>query len=121
MERIQFTENSANLGKNKLRLPPVKLDVARAVHYATRVMESDVRFKNSVARFHHVKTVVYENLLTEPQNEIKEILEFLDVDSERSVSAKLRKATSNCLSEAVENYDELVTAVSGSALEAYLD
>jgi hypothetical protein len=65
--------------------------------------------------------VVYENLLTEPQNEIKEILEFLDVDSERSVSAKLRKATSNCLSEAVENYDELVTAVSGSALEAYLD
>jgi len=121
MERLQFTMNSANLGKNRRRLPPIKLDCARAVHYATRFKASNERFNNSAARFENVKTVVYENLLSNPLGEIKDILGFLGVDSEQNLSAKLHKATPNCLADAVENYDELVTAVSGTELEAYLD
>ena len=121
MERIQLTQNKANLGKGKRSLPPIELDVPRAMHYAERFMMGNERFLNSVANFAHVRKVVYENLLSDPHHEVREVLKFLGVDPDRELGATIRKATPDRLSEAVKNFDELSAAVAGTALEAFLD
>ena len=121
MERLQIAQNNSNLDQNEDQLPPIKLDVERAVHDATRYQVLNERFLNSASRFVNVKKLAYESLLANPRDETKEVLKFLEVDSEQELSASMHKATPNRLSDAVENYDELVSAVSGSDMEPFLD
>ena len=121
MERLQVNQNQSNLGKARRRLPPLQLDVERAVHYANCFKADNQKFLNSVANFANVKNIVYEKLLADPTREIKELLEFMGVDPEIELTANINKATPDRLSEAIENFDELAAAVAGTDLEAYLD
>ena len=121
MERIQSEQNSSNLGRNRKQLPPITLDLRRAVRYATRGLELNKKFALSASRFSNVKQVVYEDMLADPRKVIREVLEFLDVDPEQELNGKLLKATPNLLSKAVQNYEALCAAVQGTQLEAFLD
>ena len=90
MERIQETENKANLETDK-RLQPIQLDVPQALHYASRFKAWNKRFLNSVKRFSHVQTVVYENLHSDTNGEVKKVLEFLGVEASKELVPRLTR------------------------------
>ncbi len=121
MERLKFQSNhGANL-RSTTSLPPLSLDIPRALRYARYLTAQDGRFEKSVSRFDHVKTICYEELQADPQRIMTEVLEFLNVNTSHQLTSSFLKSTPDRLDTAVANYDELVSAVSGTELESMLD
>ena len=120
MKRIQQAQNDSNLRTNH-RMPRFQIDVAEVVHYANCLQTLNDRFNRSVRGFVNVKTIVYEDLLSDPRNEMKEVLQFLRMNPNTELVPSTYKATPDRLSEAVENYEDLVTVVAGTQLEQFLD
>lgn len=103
-----------------------RIDVEKVIQYAKQLQEHHARFQENVRRFgemsgREVLEIDYQDLLDDYDETIKSTLRFLQVDQEVELVSRMDKATSDRLSEAVENYDELADAVQGTDFAAFLD
>lgn len=120
MERVKVYKQHSNL-MAKSDLPPLRLDIPRALEYCRCLQADEARFEKSVSSFDNVLSVLYEDLLDDPQSQITRVLEFLDRKPTDELKSKFHKATPDCLAQAVTNYDALCEAVTGTTMEQYLD
>ncbi len=65
-------------------------------------IETEARFKN-----HKIHNIYYEDMISNPNVEIKELSRFLDLDTELNFSPKLKKQNPESLSDLIENYQEI--------------
>lgn len=74
------------------------------------------------SRLSHLKyiEVTYEGLVANKAHELDRLLEFLGVGVVTGLSSDLVKVNSDNMSDVVENYDEVVEALTGTKYEQFL-
>ena len=101
-------------------LPPLELDIHLAIINAKFFMKTNEEFQNSVSDYPNVWPVSYEDLCTDTENTVRDVLAFLNVDSSCKLKSRFNKTTPDDLRQAIANFDELRDAVVGTSLERYL-
>ncbi len=120
MERVVELQQESNV-QTKVDLPPLELDIDRALKYAQILKRDEWKFQNSVNEYQNVHRVVYEDLINEPEEEFGKILDLLKVKPHENLRSKLQKITPNALAAAISNYDQLCDQVRGTDFEQFLD
>jgi len=64
--------------------------------------------------------ICYEDILYDEQATFAKILDFLEVDSNITLTSRWNKVTSDNIEEAVTNYDEIVDTLKGTEYERFL-
>ena len=122
LSRVQeLGVNRAGNTIQSIDLEPLVLDVPLTMAHARYFLRTRSEFQQLAAGFSAVMPVTYEQLQFDADNTSQRILEFLDVDVSAELHSEYHKITPEQLSDAVENYDELVAATTGTELEQFLD
>ena len=121
LARIESIAGDANLfgddDSGSDTLPRFALNIDVALKYAVHSKLEQAAFEDSVnqlTRASGIPTmeVDYNDLLKHHDKTIRQILSFLDVDSNEDLFSNLfQKATPDLLADAITNYDELLKAV----------
>ena len=108
--------------KKSVNYSAIEIDVEKIVQIAMRSSKDRKKLKVYAKRFENVLHVEYEDLLYKQHWSTKRILRFLDLSpNEHKLRSRYKKATPDCLQNAIVNYDELCEAVKGTELEEMLD
>ena len=118
--RQQEKQMSCNLTA-KVDLEPLPADIRTVVQHAKYFLRTREEFQNVTRKFQHVLPVSYEHLNRDSVGTTKQILEFLGVDTDLELATQFVKTTPDRIADAIINYEELVDAVAGTKLEAFLD
>ena len=122
VERIRGLKEKVSCNVTaEIELEPLQLDVPMVIQHARFFLRSREAFHEVSRQFNDVLPVTYEDLNEDTPATVKKVLEFLNVDAEIELQTKFFKTTPDRISAAVANYDELVQAVAGTELEAFLD
>lgn len=103
-----------------------RIDVEQAIGYAKQLQRQHVEFHESLHEFsricgREVFEIDYQDLLDRHSATINDTLSYLEVSQDVELVSNIDKATSDQLSQAIENYDELVEAVQGTEFADFLD
>ncbi len=117
----QLESSQSSNARKQVDLDPLVLDIPLTLAHARFFLRSREDFRKQIAGFSRLLQVTYEGLLQDNQAAQRRILEFLEVDPEVALKSAFHKTTPDRLREAVQNYDQLATAVAGTELEPFLD
>ena len=123
VERIRQlgVANSGN-AKCAVNLQPLELNIDEALKHARFFARCKNELKKFASEFQNVFYVAYEDLCKQPDKTLNELLEFLQVDGDaKKMYSNFKKITPDRISDAISNYDQLVTAVNGTDLQLFLD
>lgn len=116
-----FTE----IEKQKIQQQSFEVDIEAAISYAGQLLKQNRNARKVVSDLLPEGTerldISYEDLLYRQTETSKQVLRFLGVDDQIPLNAEVRKATSDRLSEIIENYQELVEEVSKTELGVFLE
>ena len=118
--REDSSQVSCNLTSHT-QLDPLQLNVELAIKHARFFLNSRQAFRRVTNEFSHVLRVSYEDLNQNISSTTARVLGFLGVDVAPELATSFFKTTPDQIADAVANYDELVQAVAGTDLEAFLD
>ncbi len=119
--RLRSLNQKSNLiGKDK-GLPPLELNIRKAIEYTQRRERSDFNFFKWAKQFTHLHVMAYEDLLENTASNISDVCDFLKVSSAYRPTSKVRKSTPDSIQQAITNYDELCEQLRCHPLEKYLD
>ena len=76
-------------------------------------------YRSRLSHLQHIE-VTYEDLVANEAHELKRLLEFLEIQVVPGLSSNLVKVNPDNVSEVIENYDEVVRALTGSKYEQFL-
>jgi len=119
--RLRSLNQKSNLIGKEKGLPPLELNIQKAIQYTQRRERSDTNFFRWAKEFTHLHVVTYEDLLDSTAPTIKGICDFLNVSSTYNPTSKVRKSTPDSIQQAITNYDELREQLRCHPLEKYLD
>jgi hypothetical protein len=119
IRKLKLSQSSN--ARQQVELEALHLDIPLTIAHAKYFLRSRADFREQIVDFPQVLAVTYESLLLDGPATRRRILEFLDVDADVPLNSDFRKTTPDRLCDAVQNYDELVAAVTGTELEKFLD
>lgn len=102
------------------QLEKLNLEIDKAIRYMRVRKANDEYYYQQISDFKKVYHFFYEELVESYEKTIKDILLFLDVDATKSLSSDFKKITKDSLEDCLENYDEVVTKLSGTEWSQYL-
>ena len=111
--------------KQQVKQTRFVVNVEKAILYARQLQRELVGFEERLEHFqsycqHPILKITYEDLLHSEADTVAEAFGYLGVDVNARYFSHIQKATSDRLADAVENYEELATAVNGTELESML-
>ena len=111
--------------KQQVKRSRFVVNVEQAVLYARQLQRELVGFEDRLDQFqsyckHPILKITYEDLLQDEAETVAKAFGYLGVDINARYFSHIQKATPDRLVDAVENYEELATAVCGTELEAML-
>ena len=77
------------------------------------------QYRSRLSHLQYIE-VTYEDLVTNQAYELKRLLEFLEMKVVPGLSSDLVKVNPDNVSEVIENYDEVVRALTGTKYEQFL-
>jgi LPS sulfotransferase NodH len=95
----------------------IEIDTADCIQRMKRIQEYEQQVREWFSK-HSVHEMVYENLADQQDIETDQVLKFLGVDTMPLQGRLVRQSKS--LKDSVANYDELVTALSGTEFASFL-
>lgn len=119
--RLRTLNQKSNLtGKDK-GLPPLELNIQKAIKYTQNRERSDFNFFKWAKEFSHLHVITYEDLLDDTTSTFKGVCDFLNVSPAYNPTSKVRKSTPDSIQQAITNYDELREQLRCHPLEKYLE
>ena len=119
--RLHEISGKWNLYNETNRLPPIEVDLDQFDLYLKEREVADNQLNGYVDQLNLPKhKIIYEDLLVDKDNTLREIMDFLNV-KHVPLQAKTLKNTKDNLSEAVLNLDELRQRYSGSVYANMFD
>ena len=111
--------------KARVKTEPLKVIVPLVIRQARYLRDEKVDFEKLVSAFegkHRISVLrlEYEDLLTDEKTCMSRVLNHIGVSPNLAVQSHYEKATPNQLSDALENYDDLLDAIVGTDLEMFL-
>ena len=119
LARLQKRLGKSNLDA-PLQMEKLQVDIGALHLFCERVSQRQESFDTWARQFEHVLPVEYEDMVDNQQQTLDEIARFLNVSPVRDLSSELVKTTSDDLSMAVANYQELVESLRGTRYEQFL-
>lgn len=100
----------------------LELNINKAIRYMEKRKVTDDYYHQQVSNFGFAKVhhLWYEDLVKSYEKTIGNVLSFLEVDSSQKLSSDFQKITNDNLEESLNNYDEVVTKLSGTEWSEYL-
>ena len=135
MQRIRNATNGTCFNLTHLVDPETKdqfskarfsIHVDQVITYAKQLQRERAGFEQRISQFQEncrnpILKIDYEELLTDEADTVARVLEYLGVASEVKCFSLVQKATNDRLSESIENYEELATAVRNTDLATMLE
>lgn len=121
-----LSERVSQSEKHKIVDTSFQVDVEKALKYARQLSRQYAKFHQKLDEFSNrcrsePLNIEYQDLLDNKSETISAALNHLEVSPDIELASSISKATSDQLSKAVNNYDELVDAVKGSEFASLLD
>lgn len=122
--RLKDEVGKSHLGvSDDYKLPKLKVDLDKLISEIYQREQADVDYRNWAKRHFNTIEVYYEELCNHPEFEVARIFGFLGIEGlikPQSTASNLKKATSDNLSDAIENYEEMCERLEKEGLIKYV-
>jgi LPS sulfotransferase NodH len=104
---------------NDKNVRPIKVSVQTILKNINKIEKQKRLWRNRLSNYVSIE-LIYEHFVNDKLEQTKHMLNFLEVDSEITLSSALKKVISVPITQAVKNYSELESALISEGYDGFL-